>query len=202
MAMEHDLATLKEAGLDTATGIGFTGNEEKYISAVQRFYRNHEKNSAKLKEFYEAKDYENYCITVHALKSNARMIGADGLSKLFEELEKAAKEGDTDTIERKTASALSEYACLIGKLEPVEGHTGTHPLGGISAEEARRTADKLLLALDDYDDELSKELALKLSRYPFRITQSNKLTEASGYIDDFLYDEAAELIREIYPGIE
>lgn len=202
MAMEHDLATLIETGLDTAAGIGFTGNEEKYLSAIQRFYRNHEKNSAKIKEFYEAKDYENYCLTVHALKSNSRMIGADSLSRLFEELERAAKEGDTDTIERKTASALSEYACLAGKLEPVAGHTGIQPLDEISAEEARRTADELLTALDDYDDELSKELALKLGSYPFRITQSNILTEASGYIDDFLYDEAAELIREIYPHIE
>ena len=202
MAMDYDLVTLKEAGLDTDAGIGFTGNKEKYISAVQRFYRHHEKNSAKVKEFYEAKDYENYCLTVHALKSNARMIGADSLSRLFEELEKAAKESDTDTIERKTASALSEYAGLVGKLEPVAGHTEIHPLGEISAEEARRIADELLNALDNYDDELSKELVLKLRSYPFVITQSNKLTEASGYIDDFLYDEAAELIREIYPGIE
>lgn len=202
MVMDYDLVTLIETGLDTVAGIGFTGNEEKYISAVQRFYKNHEKNSAKIQEFYKAKDYENYAITVHALKSNARMIGADGLSRLFEELEKAAKEGDTDTIERKTASALSEYAGLVGKLEPVVGHTEMHPSDEISAEEARRTADELLTALDDYDDELSKELALKLSCYPFRITQSNKLTEASGYIDDFMYDEAAELIREIYPHIE
>ena len=194
MVMDYDLAMLIETGLDTVTGIGFTGNEEKYIAAVQRFYRNHEKNSAKIQEFYEAKDYENYCITVHALKSNARMIGADSLSQLFEELEKAAKEGDTDTIERKTAPALSEYAGLVGKLEPVAGHTEIHPLDEIS--------DELLAALDDYDDELSKELASKLSSYPFRITQSNKLTEASGYIDDFMYDEAADLIREIYPHIE
>ena len=202
MVMDYDLVSLIETGLDTVTGISFTGNEEKYISACQRFCKNHEKNSAKIREFYEAKDYENYCLTVHALKSNARMIGAAGLSQLIEELEKAAKEGDTDTIERKTASALSEYAGLVGKLEPVVGQAGIHPSGEISAEEARRTADELLAALDDYDDELSKELALKLGGYPFRITQSDKLTEASGCIDEFMYDEAAELIREIYPHIE
>ena len=83
MVMDYDLETLIETGLDTVTGIGFTGSEEKYISAVQRFYRNHEKNSAKIQEFYEAKDYENYAITVHALKSNARMIGAASLSQFI-----------------------------------------------------------------------------------------------------------------------
>ena len=71
------------------------------------------------------------------------------------------------------------------------------PADEISAEEALTTANKLLAALDDFDDELSKELALKLTGYPFRITQKELLTQAIGYINDFLYDEAAEKIREI-----
>ena len=71
-----------------------------------------------------------------------------------------------------------------------------------TVEAARRTADELLTALDDYDDELSKELALKLSCYPFRITQRDLLHKAGSFIDDFMYDEAAEIIKEIYPDIE
>ena len=42
----------------------------------------------------------------------------------------------------------------------------------------------------------------KLSGYPFRITQKEKLKEAIGFVDDFLYDEAAEIIKEIYETIE
>ena len=88
---EYDITQFSEAGLDTAAGIGFTGNEEKYFSAVQRFFKNFEKNRTKIQEYHAAKDYENYAITVHALKSNSRMIGAGELSLLFEELETAAK---------------------------------------------------------------------------------------------------------------
>ena len=72
----------------------------------------------------------------------------------------------------------------------------------ISADVAKDTADKLLVALDDFDDELSKELAKKLSGYPFRITQKEKLKEAIAYIEDFMYDEAIDVIREIYSAIE
>lgn len=200
--MDYDLVQLIETGLDTVAGIGFTGNEEKYISAVQRFFKNHDKNRTKVQEYYAAKDHENYAITVHALKSNAKMIGAEDLSLLFEELENAARNGDTAAIENKTAAALKAYDELAGKLEPVVGQGKLQAPGEISAGEARKTADELLAALDDFDDELAKKLAVKLGSYPFRITQQSKLEEALTQIDDFLYDEAAENIKEIYPHIE
>ena len=47
-----------------------------------------------------------------------------------------------------------------------------------------------------------ESLAEKLSGYPFRITQKEKLKTAMAYIEDFMYDEAADLIREIYSEIE
>ncbi len=200
--MSFDRAWLDEAGLDTETGMGYTGREDKYIAAVMRFFKSYEKNRAKIEEYYESRDYESYMITVHALKSNSRMIGATELGALFEELELAAKAGDTETVENKTGPALSSYAALIEKLKPLEELGEVNAAGEISADEARETADKLLEALDDFNDDLSKELAKKLSGYPFRMTQRDRLKEAAAFIEDFLYDEAAEIIREIYPSIE
>ena len=148
-------------------------------------------------EYHAAKDYENYAITVHALKSNSKMIGAGELSLLFEELETAAKRGDTLTIENKTFSALSDYADLAGKLEPLFGQEEIPAVGEISAEEAQQTAHELLAALDDFDDELSKKLVLKLGGYPFRSSQRDKLANAFNYIYDYQYENAEELIREL-----
>ncbi len=200
--MGCDIGWLENIGLDTKTGLGYTGKEDKYISAVQRYYNNYEKNRAKLEEYYKAKDYENYMITVHALKSNSRMIGAADLGDMFESLEMAAKAGDTGTIEKETDHVLSSYAGLIEKLKPLGDMEYVRAAGELSAKEAKETADRLLEALDDFDDELSKELAVKLAGYPFRMTQKEKLKQAEGYIDDFLYDDAAAIIKEIYPTIE
>ena len=194
---EYDITQFSEAGLDTAAGIGFTGNEEKYFSAVQRFVKNFEKNRTKIQEYHAAKDYESYAITVHALKSNSRMIGAGELGLLFEELETAAKKGDTVTIEGKTISALSAYAELAGKLEPLAGQSEIHAEEEITAEEARKTLDELLAALDDFDDELSKKLVLKLGCYPFGSPQRDKLARALKCIEDYRYEDAEELIREL-----
>lgn len=197
-----DITWMEKIGLDTNTGISYTGGEDKYISAVSRFFKNYEKNRAKVEEFYAAKDYENYMITVHALKSNAKMIGAAALSGCFEKLEAAASNNDTSYIENNTEKTLSEYAALIEKLSPIGQIGDAAAADEISADVAKETAEELLAALDDFDDELSKKLAKKLSGYPFRITQAGKLKEAIGFIEDFMYDEAAEIIREIAPTIE
>ena len=200
--MEIDLTWLTDAGLDTRSGISYTGSDKKYLSAVQRFFKNYEKNKAKVEEFFAAKDYENYTIIIHALKSNAKMIGATALSEHFESLEMAAKNKDVDFIEGVNPVVMAEYAKLIDALSPVGELGDVRAADEISADAAKETAGQLLEALDDFDDDKAKALALKLSGYPFRITQAGRLKEAIGFIEDFMYDEAAEIIREILPAIE
>jgi len=197
-----DITWLNETGLDTETGITYTGGNEKYISALQRFYKNYEKNRDKVKEFLDARDYESYMITVHALKSNAKMIGARNLSTLFETLETAARNKEIDLIEAQNMIALKEYDALIQKLAPIGSMGDVRAADEISAEVARQTVDKLLAALDDFDDEEAKKQAKILSGYPFRMTQADKLKEAVSFIEDFMYDEAADVIRQIAPAIE
>ena len=197
-----DITWLNEIGLDTKSGIDYTGGGDRYLSAIKRYRESHEKNRAKITEYLDAADYESYMITVHALKSNSRMIGAMRLGDAFEELETAARNNSIDIIDAKTQPTLDMYDELIEKLSPIDELGDVRAADEISADVARQTADRLLEALDDFDDELSKELANKLSGYPFRMTQKEKLKDAIAYIEDFLYDEAADAIREIYSAIE
>lgn len=53
---------------------------------------------------------EDYRIRVHALKSTAKMIGAENLSDLAKDLEMAAKEKDWDFIEKNHKEVLDQYA--------------------------------------------------------------------------------------------
>ena len=197
-----DISWLNDKGISTSEGIGYTGSEEKYISAMQRYFNNFESNVEAVKGFLNASDVEGYCIKVHSLKSNSRMIGAGALADAFEELEMAARSNSIEVIDAKTQPTLEMYDELIKKLSPIDELGDVRAADEISADVAKDTADKLLVALDDFDDELSKELAKKLSGYPFRITQKEKLKEAIAYIEDFMYDEAIDVIREIYSAIE
>ena len=197
-----DLSFLDEKGISTKDGISYTGNQEKYISAIQRYFKGYESNKRSVEDHLAASDLNNYCIKVHSIKSNSRMIGASHLGDLFEELEMASRNNDLETIKAKTDTALKEYSDLIDILRPIGEMEPIKVSGEISAEEAKETADKLLEALDEFDDERSSELVKKFQGYPFRLRQRQTVKEAENYISDFMYDEAAELIREVIPSIE
>ena len=117
-------------------------------------------------------------------------------------MEIASKNKDIEAVKRTIKPALEEYAILLEALKPLGDVPSYKAEGEIGGAEAREVADKLLLALDDFDDEQSTELVRKLSGYPFRITQKEKLKEAMDKISDFCYEEASDLIREIIPAIE
>ena len=202
MDMELDTGWVEDIGLDVKQGLEFTGGVEKYFSALWRFYNNFEKNRGRVLEFLEAEDYENYGITVHALKSNAKMIGANELGRGFELLEKASHERDSKTVLENTGRVIGEYSSLVEKLSPISERGEVRTADEISAGAAKEIADKLIAALDDFEADEALELAKKLSGYPFRLTQKRKLEEATNFISDFMYDEAADLIREIIPSIE
>ncbi len=200
--MEERFAWLEALGLSTEDGVGYTGGGDNYAAALQRYYRGYEGNRKAVEDYLAAGDVANYTIKVHALKSNSKMIGARELAASFEALELAGKRGDAAFLAEKTQPALAAYGALIESLRPIGEADTVRPPDEISADEARETAEQLLAALDDFDDELAAELAAKLAGYPFRPTQKAKLREAKTHIEEFLYDEAAELIREIVPAIE
>ena len=200
--MDFNLDNISALGIDLKTGIEYTGGNDKYISALQRYFKSSENNKKKIKDYLETSDLDNLAITVHALKSNSKMIGAVSLASKFEVLEIASKNKDVETIKNNIQPTLDEYEVLLDSLKPLgEIETFKAP-GELSGEEAKEVAQKLLEALDDFDDDKASELINKLAGYPFRITQKTKLKEAADNIGDFMYDEAAELIREILPAIE
>lgn len=200
--MNMDLRWLEEKGISIKDGMAFTGSNDKYMSALQRYFNGYESNRKSIEEYLNLSDLNNYAIKVHSLKSNSRMIGANALGLAFEELELAAKANDMSLIKQKTPEVLKMYADIIETIRPIGEAQPVKVAGEIDAQQAKEIADKLLEALDDFDDELSAELVEKLKGFPFRITQKEKLKEAAENISEFMYDEAAELIKEIIPAIE
>ena len=184
--MDFDINTLAGEGIDISTGTGYTGSKEKYISALQRFFKSSAGNKEKISAHMANRDLESLMITVHALKSNSKMIGALGLSSMFEALELASKNGDLDTVEATLPKTLEEYERILTLLTPLGQMDTLMASGEIGAKEALKTAS----------------LVKKLAGYPFRITQREKLKTAAEYIGQFMYDEAVELIRQIIPAIE
>ncbi|MBR6351607.1 MAG: response regulator [Firmicutes bacterium] len=124
----EDLAALRSAGIEPETGLRHCNNDEDlYRSLLSDFASGAEGRLAEIQKFYDAQDWKNYSVLVHALKSSSRMIGAERLAAAAAGLEAAADRNDTVLIRSghagmaaqcsKTAAAVS-IVCGSGENAP------------------------------------------------------------------------------------
>ena len=101
---------LRRAGVDIASGMGFCGNsKEAYISILSEYASEHETRSKSIKEYYNKKQWDDYSIYVHSLKSTSKTIGAKSLSEAAAALEAASAAKDADAVNKDHDRALKMY---------------------------------------------------------------------------------------------
>lgn len=111
-------AALQRNGIDTATGMMHCQEDEEiYREILTEFFREYRSRKGYLKKYWQEKDWENYMIYVHSLKSSAKTIGAEELSALAGTLETAAREIDEEVLERDHGKALQYYGEAISAIQ-------------------------------------------------------------------------------------
>jgi len=117
-----------KALLNSDKGLEYCANSpEVYVEILSMFCALRETSEKEMAGYLETRDWKNYTIKVHALKTNARSIGADFMGELCYELELAGKKiqagedakGQEDLITEKhpemlevfdrTVAAVKEY---------------------------------------------------------------------------------------------
>lgn len=100
----------KEKLLDQNLGVQYCGDsEEIYVEILQMFCDMKDKKQRELQEAYDARDWKNYTIQIHALKSGALNIGGKELSARAAELEKAGKQSDEAYILKEHDAMMHMY---------------------------------------------------------------------------------------------
>lgn len=97
-------------------------NEDILTKTLEQFYRSIKANADEIGSFFVNKDYKNYTIKVHALKSSARLIGALKLSEEARHLEDCGNdlsEHSLNQIAELTPKLLDDYRSLIDTLSPL-----------------------------------------------------------------------------------
>jgi signal transduction histidine kinase/FixJ family two-component response regulator/HPt (histidine-containing phosphotransfer) domain-containing protein len=103
-------APLREAGITPGTGLGYCQQDKAlYETLLEEYARSARAKTESMQAYYDTRDWKQYGILVHALKSTSRMIGAETLAKGAEALEKAAKEGNGDYITEHHDGVMKQY---------------------------------------------------------------------------------------------
>jgi len=117
-----------------------------------------------------------YAVTVHGIKGASYGVSAHKIGSLAEALEKAAKEGDFDTVMRGNETFLKETEALLLALSPLK-----ESLGGKSAAKEHRAAP---------DKDTLRELLDACSKYNIGAIEA-----AMGKLESFTYDLQLDLVQ-------
>ncbi|MCR5337767.1 MAG: response regulator [Lachnospiraceae bacterium] len=116
-ASDYDIEKLYREGVDTAQALRYCANDESmYFEILSDFEKECADKMDEICSLYEKKDWKEYCVKVHALKSNAKMMG---LTDLFDQalaLEEASRVEKTDFIMENHDALI---ACAKSKVEMI-----------------------------------------------------------------------------------
>lgn len=105
------VANIAGALLSPEKGMYYTGgDEEAYRGILAAYVKTGKEKIVYIDRLFRQKDWRNYIIEVHALKSSSLMIGAEELSELAKKLELAGKAGDYQTVTENQKELLSLYS--------------------------------------------------------------------------------------------
>ena len=109
------------ATIDTAHGMEYSMNDkDMYKDMVSMFVEQRGQNVCDIKSVFEKKDWDNYRIKVHGLKSNSRLVGAMELGDLAEKCEHAARDKDEAAILSETPKLFLLYDETIAALNALD----------------------------------------------------------------------------------
>lgn len=110
------LAALGRAGINVQQGITYCGDQEGFRDILKIYHTEGMKRRTKLEQFFKEKDWKNYVIIAHSLKSNSKGIGANELAELAMKLEMAGKEDKIDYIFEHHEELLDRHDELLKNL--------------------------------------------------------------------------------------
>ena len=104
---------LKSAGINVEEVLEFWGDIDAYSENLIEFLNTIDTRINELKSYKDNKEISSYTMLCHSLKSEARYLGLNELSKIFLTHEEKGREGNTTYIE----SNFSEIENAIAKVK-------------------------------------------------------------------------------------
>ena len=199
---------LTDMGINAANGLKYMGGSCSLYEKVLRDFREilHEKEE-QLKNMLSKEDVSGYAIIVHALKGNARNVGADELAEEAFELEKKSKAGRLEEVEVQSPILFSMMQTLGENLDryfetempgaSVEKEEEPAEKQQISEEEWKKKLELLHQQLDDFDGDGVLESITELKKYQLTEEGRKLLRLCEKAVNDFAYDVAMEIVSSV-----
>ncbi len=138
-------------GISVADGIRSSGGISSFISSVRLFYDTLDEGAGVIRNAYEENDVRLYTVKVHALKSSARIIGANELSAMCQKLEDAGNNNDSAFMKANTEKMLADYTSFKDKFKALDqksDDSGKEEISAAELEDAYAAFKELIPQMD------------------------------------------------------
>lgn len=154
-------------GIVVEEGMKASGGAETYINVCANYYETAQSRMDMIREYFGKKDFDNYAIQTHALKSSSRLIGALELSELALKMEQAGKNRNYDDMEEFTEKLLSQYEAIRIGLKDVfdKDKLKDSSKKELSPKKFRKKLLELKELIEAFDYESAKLLFASLKEY-------------------------------------
>ena len=202
---------LERLGINVLAGEQYCrGDREFYREVLLKFAQDAVSKEREIDGFWKKEDLKNYRIMVHALKSSAKMTGAEELSELAKKAEEAAKNQDADYIRAHHEELLTAYRETALGLLDVLGSAGAGPGGGETEKDVQiGKADFLqrLKALKDscdtFEADRAETLLAEMSGMMYEGRPMEELLQnIREDVEEFEFGKASEKMRALIGGME
>ena len=116
-----DVNILTKNKIDVNHGLELLGDMDFYNETLGTFYDGISDNLKKLEEFKNNKDFENYGILSHSIKSDSKYLGFMDLAEIALSHEMAGKSSDEKFIEENYASFVEEINRIVSVVKEYLG---------------------------------------------------------------------------------
>lgn len=193
---------------DYETGMKYSGGSmDLYLEILKEYVENSDEMKQFITTSFENKDWKNYVIKVHALKSMSMTIGAVPLSEAAKELELSGKAENYEPILQKTEGLLKQYEEILIKARQflsdnnivIEEKTSIDNISELTAELDKTVlediANQFKEALAEFDSDKAEEVYKGLDKLGNAYKQI--FTRTMDYINGFEYEKAEEEIERV-----
>lgn len=183
--------------LDTDSARKLLGSDDLFWKILKDYYKAIPAKSVSIKELEQKEDWKSYTVEVHALKSASRQIGAQALSDMAADLEKAGNELNIDKIKKDTNQMLQKYVDYIDILKPFcEEEEEIIERDCIDNEQLNKLFDHMLEALENLDMDQMEEVVIEMNHYSYQGVQNEYFEQMKVAVGNIDVERCEEIVKK------
>ena len=172
------------------------------LDNIKGYLTDSEANRERIKKEYEAENWNDFKIHVHALKSTSRIVGAVHMAYLAEQMEKAAGNEDVTYITGNFENLLEEHEQLCMDLEHLLAVPAVRDMAPIRIEVEQETGsylaevERFLQEVAEYDVDFEC-LRTFCNCYPAGMSLKEEREQLTQAVENFDYESIQRSLEQI-----